>query len=336
MSDQIQGALLQHLDEAHAAERALARTLRAQVLVTPRGEARAVIERHIRETDDHAERLAHRMSELGHDRDLVGELVAAASAAASQVVALATAPFTMLRGADTRDRLLRNITDDCGAEAFEIAAYTTIVTLAEQARDHDTEELARAIREDEQRTLDRLLGLLPGLARAAVDGHGELDEAASTGAAEAVRDAGATAVRIARGGAQRAAAAAREVDVVADGERRLHGLTASPDELPIARYDELSVSEVTERLDGLSQAELVELEAYERSHSGRTTVLSRIGSLRSAEPWDGYDGQTVAQIRERLADEPDAGVRVVEYERRHKNRSGVLDSALRVRAAESA
>jgi len=45
----------------------------------------------------------------------------------------------------------------------------------------------------------------------------------------------------------------------------------------------------------------------------------------SREPWPGYDGATVEQIKRRLADcDMDALQRVRRYEQRHKRRKGVL------------
>ena len=57
-------------------------------------------------------------------------------------------------------------------------------------------------------------------------------------------------------------------------------------------------------------------------------MLSRIDSLRKDEPWPGYDELTVDEIRKSLA-RADAkqGREVGEYERRHKDREGVLQTA---------
>jgi polyhydroxyalkanoate synthesis regulator phasin len=46
--------------------------------------------------------------------------------------------------------------------------------------------------------------------------------------------------------------------------------------LPIPRYDRLSASQVQERLDGLTPADLRRLRDYERRHANRKTVLDRI------------------------------------------------------------
>lgn len=57
----------------------------------------------------------------------------------------------------------------------------------------------------------------------------------------------------------------------------------SPDEgarLAIRDYDELSASQVVERLEGLPRGELDAIRAYEASHRARNTVLGKIEQLQ--------------------------------------------------------
>ena len=54
-----------------------------------------------------------------------------------------------------------------------------------------------------------------------------------------------------------------------------------PDGLAIPGYDSLSAPHVVQRLDGLSAEELESVRAYEASHRGRKTILSRIAQLQS-------------------------------------------------------
>jgi hypothetical protein len=51
------------------------------------------------------------------------------------------------------------------------------------------------------------------------------------------------------------------------------------DTLGIPDYDELSASQVVERLDGLQQAELEAVRTYEEAHRGRRTILFKIEQL---------------------------------------------------------
>ena len=52
---------------------------------------------------------------------------------------------------------------------------------------------------------------------------------------------------------------------------------ASPDrDLPIDRYQHLTVDEVTQKLDGLSASELKEIKDYEKKHQNRKTLLEQL------------------------------------------------------------
>ena len=100
----------------------------------------------------------------------------------------------------------------------------------------------------------------------------------------------------------------------------------SPDELAIANYDNLTVDDVVGRLGNLSQEELRRIEQYESKNANRSTVLKKLESLRTQEPWPGYDGLTVAEIKSELSRAPEGRLRNVrEYERAHKNRTSVID-----------
>jgi hypothetical protein len=49
--------------------------------------------------------------------------------------------------------------------------------------------------------------------------------------------------------------------------------------LPIPDYDELSASQVVERLDGLDRDSLDAIRRYETDHRGRNTILGKIAQL---------------------------------------------------------
>jgi hypothetical protein len=74
---------------------------------------------------------------------------------------------------------------------------------------------------------------------------------------------------------------------VADRAAAAEQLAASPaaspapqvEELPIPDYDELSASQVIERLEGLDPDSLEAIRAYEASHRGRNTILGKIAQL---------------------------------------------------------
>ncbi len=49
--------------------------------------------------------------------------------------------------------------------------------------------------------------------------------------------------------------------------------------LAIAGYDDLSASQIVERLDGLSREDLEAISVHESSHRARHTVLTKIEQL---------------------------------------------------------
>jgi len=105
---------------------------------------------------------------------------------------------------------------------------------------------------------------------------------------------------------------------------------ASEGDLAIARYDALTADEITSKLADLSQIDLAKVDSYERKNENRTTVLSRIASLRGDEPWAGYDELTVSDVQTALnAGDDDLASKVRAYERAHKSRAGVLKAAER-------
>ena len=46
--------------------------------------------------------------------------------------------------------------------------------------------------------------------------------------------------------------------------------------MPIANYDDLSVEEVENELEGLSEDEMEKVSSYEKEHKGRNTLLKRL------------------------------------------------------------
>lgn len=59
------------------------------------------------------------------------------------------------------------------------------------------------------------------------------------------------------------------------------GATPGSANLAIPRYDTLAATQVLEHLAGLRQDELAAIEAYERSHRNRKTILQRIAVLQA-------------------------------------------------------
>ena len=321
--------VVQYLGEAHATEMGLTRVLQSQIAMTPRGSYRSALEKHLDETRSHAARVQTRLGELRGGQNPLAAGLGIMGSAASQVLALSKTPFDLVRGSGGEEKILKNAKDACATEALEIATYTALEQLARAVDDDETARLAARIRADEERMLARVMRELPKLTAAVIGAEVEGDpsyDIAETGAADAVR---ATA-RTATAKTKRTARQARKVPGVARLEGEVKGAVASAEDLAIARYDQLTAEEIAGKLGELSQIDLTKVDAYERRHQDRATVLSRIGTLRGDEPWPGYDELTVDQIRTALDDaDDDRTARVRAYERAHKNRAGVLTAAER-------
>jgi ferritin-like metal-binding protein YciE len=323
---QSQQKVLQYLNEAQAHEQALVRVLQSQIAMTPRGSYRTAIENHLEETRDHAERVGRRIGELGQNGGPVTAVVGLVESAIGQALALGKTPFDLLRGTGGEEKVLKNAKDASATEALEIATYTALERLAKDVGDDETAKLAASIRADEERMLARILREIPKLTSAVTGAEINDDpsyDVTETGAADAVREAGKVAKKAAR--------KARKVPGVAQAEGEVKGAVASESDLAIARYDSLNADEITSRLSALSQIDLAKIDAYERRHENRSTVLQRVNALRGDEPWAGYDELTVSEIQSVLSDGDDENraEKVRAYERAHQNRAGVLNAVER-------
>jgi ferritin-like metal-binding protein YciE len=193
--------IVHYLNEAHATEVGLVRMLQSQIAMTPRGSYRAGLEKHLRETERHAERVQARLGELDASGNPLLAGIGFMESALNQTLAFWKTPLDLLRGASGEEKVLKNAKDACAAEALEIATYTALEHAARSVGDDTTAELATSIRGDEERMLEFVVGELPKLARAVVrsevDGKPSYDIAA-TGAAEAARETATPATRVAR------------------------------------------------------------------------------------------------------------------------------------------
>jgi ferritin-like metal-binding protein YciE/uncharacterized protein (DUF433 family) len=331
-----QQKVVQYLNEAEASERTLVRVLQSQIAMSPRGSYRSALETHLDETRRHGDRIATRLQALDQSGDPLGAFVGVVESAFGQALALTKTPFDLLRGSGGEEKVLKNAKDACASEALEIATYTAIERLAQRVGDDETAKLAAWIRADEERMLARVLREIPKLTdavvRADVNGDSSYD-VKTTGAADALREAGEDArskTTKTAASAKRTARQARKVPRVARAEGQVKGAVASERDLAIARYDTLTTEEITAKLPELSQIDLAKIEAYERKNQNRTTILSRVTSLRRDEPWAGYDELTADDVIAALSEgDDDRAKDVRSYERAHKDRAGVLKAAER-------
>jgi len=105
---------------------------------------------------------------------------------------------------------------------------------------------------------------------------------------------------------------------------------ATDAEVPFAGYESLDDREVMDKLSDHSQAKLGEVEAYERAHNGRESVLNKLRYMRGREPLSGYDDLSAEEVMAVLADANRATIKQIRaYERKFANRRDVLDEVER-------
>ena len=328
--------IAQYLGEARASEDALVRVLQSQIAMTPSGSYRSALQTHLDETRRHSARVGGRLSALDGGSTPFQAVVGLWEDIVGQGLALTKTPWDLLRGTGGEEKVLKNAKDAAATEALEIATYTAIERLARSVGDDETADLAKSILADEEKMLARVMREIPKLTDAVVRAELRDDpsyDVAKTGAADAVREAGeaaASAARTTTATTKRTARNARKVPGVAQAEGQVKGAVAGKKDLAIAQYDRLTADEITNKLSNLSQIDLAKIDAYERKNQNRTTVLSRITSLRGDEPWPGYDELTASEVQSVLSEGDEERVEQVRaYERSHKNRAGVLKAAER-------
>ena len=314
--------IVQYLNEAHALEVGLTQVLRSQIAMTPEGSYRSGLEKHLRETQTHADRVKARQSALATAGDPFAAGVAFMEDIAAQTLALWKAPLDLMRGATVEEKVLENAKEACAAEALEIATYTALEHLARAAGDEETAELAASIRTDEERMLERVTRELPKLARAVAGDTADAVAATAEATAEATE-------RVIRGGDRKRSRPASRTRPAPAAKRQTKPPAPTAEDLAIPGYDALTAEDIGGRLAGLSQSELAAVDAYERTHGDRSTIRSRIETLRADEPWEGYDALTVEEIRAQLGEDDERADAVRAYERAHKNRAGVMSAVER-------
>src|SRR4051795_5066295 len=159
--------IVQYLNEAHALEGALVQTLTVHISITPEGDYRDLLERHVRETRDQAQAIEQRLAQIGAARSPFALGLGIIETLIGQVVAAGKAPLDLVRGSGGEEKLLKNAKDEIASEALEIATYDSLESLAEALGDNDTAELARRHRAQEERMLQELRDLIPALTEAA-------------------------------------------------------------------------------------------------------------------------------------------------------------------------
>jgi ferritin-like metal-binding protein YciE len=163
--------LVQLLNEAYTKEKQLEAALSAHVPMTTRDDYAKRLKDHLKETKSHASQVSKRINQLGGTPETVSvpgpdglvKAMETVSGVIGKAKAAARGPLDAVRGAGEQERMLRNARTEYQEEAYEIATYTVIESLATAVGDKQTAKLARDILRDEERMQQFLAALLPEL-----------------------------------------------------------------------------------------------------------------------------------------------------------------------------
>jgi len=151
--------LVQYLNEAYGTEMRLETALQEHITMAERPTYRKRLREHLSETKRHAREVKQAITRLGGTAETfsapgpqpVSDVAQAVVGGAQKAVALAQGPLHMLRGTGAAEKQLKNAKTEFASEAEEIATYTAIETLAGALGKRDVQQLARAIRREEER-----------------------------------------------------------------------------------------------------------------------------------------------------------------------------------------
>ncbi|MDR3080089.1 MAG: hypothetical protein LBV60_04040 [Streptomyces sp.] len=354
--------LIPALEDAREAHAAVVDRFRTDAAITPPGVQRQRLENQAAEARDHLDRIEDRVREIRPARGLFSAAAQLTRSVTRGAVRAAMLPVKAgvlvvtetARGRQAADerRLLKNTEDAYAVAARALATCQAGKNIAEQFHDQETAELLALLCRRNERTLEALEEDLAQRARAmapVTDGH----RPPPFDAAEGRRLLGVVRRRVRAAVARLRAVFRRDnrhATYPADGTLRgvpdvthlvekSHGTATRDNDLPIPGFSQLGITEIQQRLRGLSQTELMVIEGYERAHAGRPGVLHAIEHLREAEPWAGYDAMGPERVKTHLRNVSDRVVRqVLEYERHHRQRDTVINAAkgaLRTAVAQS-
>ena len=137
--------LVDYIQDAHAMEQNVLKMLDSMIENTDDEVTLALLRHHHAETEQHEARLARRL-------ETIGEGTSGRKQAQTMIGGALKSVVDSVRG----DKPAKNARDGYVTEHVEIAAYELLERLAIRAGDHETAEIARHNRADEQAMADKI------------------------------------------------------------------------------------------------------------------------------------------------------------------------------------
>jgi ferritin-like metal-binding protein YciE len=138
-SQELEGQLVKHIDEALAMEQNVLRMLDGMIETTEDEEIKSDLRQHKLQTEQHADRMRERLEAHDASPSTVREGVGVVQALMKGVLDMARS-----------EKAGRNARDGYATEHMEIASYQLLERIAKRAGDEETAEAARQNRADEE------------------------------------------------------------------------------------------------------------------------------------------------------------------------------------------
>jgi ferritin-like metal-binding protein YciE len=139
------------LEDAIAAEKSFETQLRGFASQGSSDRIHELFSQNVDETRRQYERLTHRLTELGGDSSPSQSFLAHLAGLSTKVAQL---------GEDTVDRVTQNLIMAYAVVNYEIVMYESLLAIAEAAGDEDTQELARALQQEEREMAQKIWNLI--------------------------------------------------------------------------------------------------------------------------------------------------------------------------------
>jgi ferritin-like metal-binding protein YciE len=143
--DNLREKLVDYIEDAHAMEQSVSRSLDSMISTTDDPEIRSILEHHKQETERHEQRLRERLDALG-----------AGTSTRKEAQTVAGALLKGIGDVARTDKPGKNARDAYVTEHVEIAAYQLLERLAVRAGDQETAEVARRNRADDEEMAQKI------------------------------------------------------------------------------------------------------------------------------------------------------------------------------------
>ena len=150
---------LRYLQNSHASELGGVESMKDLAGETTDPEVKQVMEQYMALAQSHADRVGARISALGGD-------VSQPKSAVNSILAKTSHLANILHNKE--DKQTQDTIKMASYAYFEVGAYTSLEAYSKAIGDTETAQLAQSLISDEKQMGERLLGLIPQLAAAAV------------------------------------------------------------------------------------------------------------------------------------------------------------------------